>query len=126
MKELINPYEIKETCPIIYALNIIGQKWKIPILWHLADEKRPLRYNELKRSIPTITNIMLTKSLQELEEHHLISRKQYDVVPPKVEYSLTKRGKSLIPLLYQFHAWGQEQIDIDFEYYTKQEKQPLK
>ena len=126
MKELINPYELKETCPIIYALSIIGQKWKIPILWHLADEKRPLRYNELKRSIPTITNIMLTKSLQELEEHHLISRKQYDVVPPKVEYSLTKRGESLIPLLYQFHAWGQEQIDIDFEYYTKQEKQPLK
>lgn len=115
MKEMKinNPYDIKETCPVIYALSIIGQKWKIPILWHLAEEEKPLRYNELKRSIPTITNIMLTKSLQELEEHQLIIRKQYDVIPPKVEYSLSERGKTLIPLLHEFHNWGKEQIEID-------------
>lgn len=114
-KKQVNPYDIKETCPIIYALSIIGQKWKIPILWHLADEDKPLRYNELKRSIPTITNIMLTKSLQELEEHNLIIRKQYEVVPPKVEYSLSERGKTLIPILYNIHAWGADQIEIDFK-----------
>ncbi len=106
-------YTDKEKCPIIYVLDKIGQKWKIPILWHLADEKRPLRYNELKRSIPTITNIMLTKSLQELEQCNLVHRKQYDVIPPKVEYSLTERGKSLIPILYAIHQWGQEQIELD-------------
>lgn len=108
-----NAYTDKERCPIIYVLGKIGQKWKIPILWHLADEKRPLRYNELKRSIPTITNIMLTKSLQELEECGLVSRKQFEVVPPKVEYSLTERGETLIPILYAIHAWGTEQIQID-------------
>lgn len=121
-KKRTNPYTIKETCPIIYALSIIGQKWKIPILWHLANEKRPLRYNELKRSIPTITNIMLTKSLQELEAHCLINRKQFDVIPPKVEYSLTERGKTLIPLLYQIHAWGEGQINIDCDESLKTKK----
>lgn len=99
-------------CPIVYALSIIGQKWKIPILWHLADEGT-LRYNELKRGVYGITNIMLTKSLQELEEHHLVHRKQYDTIPPKVEYSLTERGKTLIPLLRELDAWGQRQIEID-------------
>lgn len=99
-------------CPIVYALSIIGQKWKIPILWHLAEEGT-LRYNALKRGVHGITNIMLTKSLQELEEHRLISRRQYDTVPPKVEYSLTERGKSLIPLLREFDAWGQSQMEFD-------------
>ena len=99
-------------CPIVYALSFIGQKWKIPILWHLADEG-PLRYNELKRGVHGITNIMLTKSLQELEEHHLIHREQYDTVPPKVEYSLTKRGQTLIPLLKELDAWGRYQIELD-------------
>lgn len=106
------PWDFDNICPIIYALSIIGQKWKIPILWHLADEGT-LRYNELKRGVRGITNIMLTKSLQELEAHHLIQRRQYDTVPPKVEYSLTERGKTLIPLLREFDAWGQSQIEID-------------
>lgn len=99
-------------CPIVYALSIIGQKWKIPILWHLADEGT-LRYNELKRGVQGITNMMLTKSLQELEEHGLIDRKQYDEIPPKVEYSLSERGQSLIPLLREFDAWGRQQLEID-------------
>ena len=106
-------YDEKEKCPIIYVLDQIGQKWKIPILWHLADENKPLRYNELKRSIPTITNIMLTKSLQELQQSGLVYRKQYDVIPPKVEYSLTDRGKTLIPILQAIHKWGEEQILLD-------------
>lgn len=108
-----NVYIDKEKCPIIYVFDKIGQKWKIPILWYLAKEKRPLRYNEFKKRIPSITNIMLTKSLKELEASNLISRKEYDVVPPKVEYSLTKRGESLIPILYSIHEWGKEQIEID-------------
>lgn len=104
--------DLDTICPIVYALSIIGQKWKIPILWHLADEGT-LRYNELKRGVYGITNIMLTKSLQELEAHHLIHREQYDTIPPRVEYSLTERGKTLIPLLREFDQWGRRQIDID-------------
>jgi DNA-binding HxlR family transcriptional regulator len=56
---------------------------------------------------------MLTKSLQELEAHQLIIRKSYDTIPPKVEYSLSERGKSLIPLLKEFDAWGRSQIELD-------------
>lgn len=116
MKEIYiqeNPYEMKEYCPIVYTFDIIGQKWKIPIIWQLAHEEKAVRYNELKRKIPYITNIMLTKSLQELEEHQLICRKQYEVIPLKVEYSLSERGKSLLPILSQIYQWGADQIKLD-------------
>lgn len=104
--------DLEKICPIVYALDIIGQKWKIPILWHLSEEGT-LRYNELKRSIYGITSMMLTKSLQELEANGLINRTEYSTIPPKVEYSLTKRGETLIPLLKDFDKWGKEQIQID-------------
>jgi DNA-binding HxlR family transcriptional regulator len=81
-------------------------------LWHLADEGT-LRYNELKRGVYGITNIMLTKSLQELEEHDLVVRKSYDTIPPKVEYSLSERGQSLVPLLKEFDVWGRSQLEYD-------------
>ena len=110
--EMTDPVDFDNICPIIYSLSFIGQKWKIPIMWHLADEGT-LRYNELKRDIPGITNIMLTKSLQELEAHHLVFRKQYDTIPPKVEYSLTERGKTLIPVLKELDKWGKAQIEMD-------------
>ena len=107
-----NTSEEKLKCPIIHALDIIGQKWKIPIMWHLAEQEA-IRYNELKRSVPGITNMMLTKSLQELEAHQLVNRVQYNTIPPKVEYSLTERGKTLLPVLVQLHVWGEEQIKLD-------------
>jgi len=102
----------KERCPILYALDIVGQKWKLPILWHLFDQEAT-RYNELKRSVPGITNIMLTKSLRELEESGLVSRKQYDTVPPQVEYSLTERGRALMPALNELYHWGEEQMSLN-------------
>lgn len=103
-----NPDEI---CPVLYAVSILGQRWKLPILWHLADEGT-LRYNELKRGIPLITNIMLTQSLRELERSRLVERRNYDTIPPHVEYALSERGKTLIPLLRQLHAWGREQMEF--------------
>ncbi|MBU5336593.1 winged helix-turn-helix transcriptional regulator [Intestinibacter bartlettii] len=101
-------------CPVLYALNIIGQKWKLPILWHLML-KDVTRYNELKRSLNGITNIMLTKCLRELEEHSLVKRVEYDTKPPKVEYSLTERGKALLPTLNGLYKWGEEQYKLDHE-----------
>ena len=108
----LNIYETK--CPIIYALDLIGQKWKLPILWYLF-QKDAIRYNELKRSVNGITNMMLTKSLQELEGHGLVNRVQYETIPPKVEYSLTERGKALIPALDAMYAWGKEQLEFSWE-----------
>jgi DNA-binding HxlR family transcriptional regulator len=105
-----NIYDTK--CPIIYALNIIGQKWKLPIMWYLF-ENDVTRYNELKRKVKGITNMMLTKSLKELEEYSLITRIQHNTIPPKVEYSLTERGKALFPTLNELSKWGEEQLNLD-------------
>lgn len=91
-------------CPVLHALNIIGGKWRIPILWKLANS--PLRYNELKRQLTGITNIMLTRSLKDLEKHGLIDRIQFSEIPPHVEYSLTEQGKNLVPALIIIKEWG--------------------
>jgi DNA-binding HxlR family transcriptional regulator len=105
-----NIYDTK--CPLIYALEIIGQKWKLPIMWYLFDNDFT-RYNELKRKVKGITNMMLTKSLKDLEEHNLIVRIQYETIPPKVEYTLTERGKALLPALNELSRWGEEQLKLD-------------
>ncbi len=98
-------------CPVAYALGIIGQKWRLPVLWYLYQQKSA-RYSELRRSIRGVTNMMLTKALRELEERGLIARRQYEAVPPHVEYSLTERGASLIPTLDELSKWGEEQMRI--------------
>lgn len=98
-----------DQCPVLYALSIIGQKWKLPILWYL-HEKENTRWAELKHRMPGITNMMLTKSLRELEEAGLVNRHQYDCIPPKVEYSLTETGKELLPTLNELYKWGENQM----------------
>lgn len=86
----------------------------MPIIWYLY-ENDTTRFNELKRKIKGITNIMLTKSLRELEENNLVIRKQYNTIPSKVEYSLSQRGKDLLPVLNELNSWGEKQIMIDRE-----------
>lgn len=92
-------------CPVVQALEIIGGKWRIPIIWELSTEKS-VRYNEIKRSIPGITNIMLTRSLKALEEHGIVKRIEYNKIPPHVEYSLTDMCKDLLPALKIINKWG--------------------
>lgn len=99
----------REKCPILYALGLVGQKWKLPLLWYL-HEKPTTRFNELKRRVPGISNLMLTKSLRELEDAELVLRDQKETVPPHVEYSLTERGEALLPALNELYAWGEEQL----------------
>ena len=94
-----------EICPVMHALDIIGGKWRIPIMWHIYVAKS-IRYNELKRSVPGITNIMLTRSLQSLEEHGLVKRIEYNKIPPHVEYSLTDLCEELLPALKIINEWG--------------------
>ena len=95
-----------ERCPILHALDVVGQKWKLPILWYL-HEADATRYNELKRRMPGITNTMLTKSLRELEEAGLVRRRSYGTIPPKVDYSLTEIGRELLPTLNELYKWGE-------------------
>jgi DNA-binding HxlR family transcriptional regulator len=95
-------------CPVKYTLGIIGGKWKLRILSQLL--KRDIaRFNELKKQISGITNTMLSNSLNELEKDQLIIRNQYNEMPLRVEYELTDKGKSLLPLLYELSSWGKNQ-----------------
>ncbi|MFD1203712.1 MULTISPECIES: helix-turn-helix domain-containing protein [Sporosarcina] len=94
-----------ELCKVDDALEILVGKWKPLILLHLLNEGTK-RFNELKRSIPGITQKMLTTQLRELESEDIIKRKVYAQVPPKVEYSITEYGRSLEPILEAMHEWG--------------------
>ena len=91
-------------CPVAATLELIGGKYKALILWHLSE--KTLRFSELQKSIPAATPKMLTQQLRELETHQLVHRKVYPVVPPKVEYTLTSLGESLMPVLVAMRNWG--------------------
>ncbi|OGO77199.1 MAG: transcriptional regulator [Clostridiales bacterium GWB2_37_7] len=100
-----------DNCPLTFALNLIGGKWRLPIIWALS-KNGTMRYNELKRSIYGITNMMLTQTLKELELNGIINRKQFMEVPPRVEYSLTNNGENLIPALKALANWGNEMKQV--------------
>jgi Predicted transcriptional regulators len=94
-------------CPLEYALDIFGGKWKSRIICALAMNTT-MRYTELRNELSNITDTMLADSLKELLEDGMVIRTQYNEIPPKVEYSLTGRGSSVIPLLFQINNWGVE------------------
>ena len=98
----------KHNCPVEATLELIGGKYKALILWHLAESK--LRYSQLRLQISGITPKMLTQQLRELEARQLIHREVFPIVPPKVEYSLTDLGKSLIPILVAMRDWGSDYL----------------
>jgi len=109
--------------PVDYVLQLIGGIWKTPVLWRLKS--KTLRYSELEKDIPHISQKMLTKALKELEADGLISKIVYAEVPPRTEYSLTEKGKQLIPLLESIRSHGIElmkQDGIDYEQLVKEEK----
>ena len=96
--------ELNTNCPVSATLQLIGGKYKALLLWHLSSGV--LRFNELRRLVPEATPKMLTQQLRELERDSLITRTVYPVVPPKVEYALTERGRSLFPILQAMYVWG--------------------
>lgn len=96
-------------CPLEYSMSVFGGKWKPRILCVLCQFKT-LRYNQIRKELAGITDIMLSKSLKELEEHEMIIRVQYNEIPPKVEYSLSKKGASVIGVLVEVTKWGKENM----------------
>ncbi len=93
-------------CPVIYALSVLNGKWKLPIIW-LLNLHGSIRFNELQRKLKGISNLMLSKSLQELEDAKIVNRHQYNEIPPRVEYSLTELGNSICPALELLGEWGE-------------------
>ena len=100
--------EAKATCPVETTLELIGGKYKSLILWHLSAGK--LRFSELRKRISSATPKMLTQQLRELEKNQLVHREVYPVIPPKVEYSLTETGRSLMPVLVAIRDWGSDYL----------------
>ena len=102
-------------CTVSVTLEIIGGKWKSLILWQLSF--KTLRFSQLQRRLGKVTQNMLTQQLRELEADGIIHREIYAEVPPRVEYSLTPLGESVVPVLQQMYLWGKE-------YLNKTEQQP--
>lgn len=100
-----------DACPVGITLELIGGKYKALILWHLAENK--LRFSELRKVISTATPKMLTQQLRELESQALIHREVFPIIPPRVEYSLTDLGKSLLPVLVSMRDWGASYLRIN-------------
>lgn len=107
--------------PVEFAMDRIGGTWKMPILWRLKD--KVMRYGELKKDIPHITHKMLTSQLRELEEEGFLTRQVYAVVPPKVEYSITKRGLKAIVLIDAIRNYG---LDLMTEFGVGEAKRAKK
>lgn len=104
----MNSFESKYgSCGMYYTMSVVEGKWKWIILWKIY-KAGVIRYNKLKDSLHPIAHKTLSKQLKELEANHLIHREQYNVIPPKVEYSLTEEGKTLIPILTLMSQWGNE------------------
>lgn len=94
-------------CPLEYALDVFGGKWKSRIICALAMNTI-MRYTELRGELSNITDTMLAESLKELQNDGMVIRMQYNEIPPRVEYSLTEKGLSVVPLLFKINDWGTE------------------
>ena len=103
-KEQLN--SIIEICPVRNVIARFGNKWALLVILVLS-ENEPIRYNELGRKIPDISSRILANTLRTLEADGLVDRKYYQEVPPRVEYSLTDTGRSLIPIILQLTEWAQ-------------------
>ena len=102
-----NKQTILSQCPVTFTLNKIGGRWKPLILWQLQSQSK-LRYNELRKGIPQISEKMLIQNLKELEIDEIIERQAREVVPPFVEYLLTDKGRAISPILSAMAVWGMD------------------
>ena len=107
MKKYEGKIKLLTDTPFGYTLSLIGGKWRLVILYWLV-EYDVVRYNELKRLIGAITYKTLSAELKEMEAEGLINRKEYPQIPPKVEYSLSEKGKSLYPIMAAMCQWGEK------------------
>ena len=108
-------------CPVTPLLLMLQGRWKSQLMYELCMYDT-VRFGQLKKDLPGITNTMLTKALRELEEDGLISREQFNEIPPHVEYSLTEMGRGLLPVFYAIMNWGFEYEDQLYENAEKQKE----
>ena len=108
-------------CPVRNVLSRIGDRWSLLVLLALHDKAGTMRFSDLCRAIPDVSQKMLTSTLRKLEADDLLSRTIYPEIPPRVEYKLTKRGKTRIPLLNQLVDWSLDNMDAIIRHRKKYE-----
>lgn len=101
--------EVKEDCPMRRTLELLNGKWRTHVIYELC-KKSSCRFGELKKAVPRITNTMLTSTLRDLEEVGIVHREQFNEIPPHVEYSLTEKGKALLPVFTELAKWGENHL----------------
>ena len=117
-KEQLN--SILEICPVRNVVARFGNKWALLVILVLS-ENEPIRYNELGRKIPDISSRVLSNTLRILEADGLVNRRFYQEVPPRVEYSLTETGRSLVPIIIKLTEWAQNNMKTIIEHRSKSE-----
>lgn len=104
--------QVSDNCPMRRTLELLSGKWRTHIIYELC--KKPCcRFGELKKAVPGITNTMLTNTLRDLEALGIVHREQFNEIPPRVEYSLTDKGRALLPVFTELAKWGEEHLDSD-------------
>lgn len=101
--------EIREDCPVRRTLELLNGKWRTHIIYELCKHSS-MRFGELKKAYPHITNTMLTNTLRDLERLGIVHREQFNEIPPHVEYSLTDKGKELLPVFFELAKWGENNL----------------
>lgn len=107
--ERIMTSEVSDSCPMRRTLELLNGKWRTHIIYELC-KKPSCRFGELKKAMPRITNAMLTNTLRDLEKLEIVHREQFNEIPPHVEYSLTEKGKALLPVFAELAKWGEENL----------------
>jgi DNA-binding HxlR family transcriptional regulator len=105
-----DPMDGERPCPLTAALNVIGGKWNVIVLYWLATGTR--RFSDLQRLMPAVTHKVLTASLRQLEHDGLVLRAVYPEVPPRVEYMLSEHGRSVVPVVEAIRLWGHEHLRV--------------
>jgi DNA-binding HxlR family transcriptional regulator len=107
-EKIIQKYHSADECPITATIDVVGGKWKPPIIWLLL--KGPMRFGELHKTIPTMALKVLSRTLKELEADGIVIRKAYPEIPPRVEYSLSQKGESLRQIMTLMSDWSRKFI----------------
>ncbi len=98
-------------CPVRKTLELISGKWRTHIIYELC-KKGSCRFGELKSALPPITSTMLTATLRDLERYGIVRREQFNEIPPHVEYSLTEKGKAMLPIFCELAKWGERYLEV--------------
>lgn len=107
--QLVLSTQVRKDCPVRRTLELLSGKWRTHLIYELC--KRPsCRFGELKKAVPRITNTMLTATLRDLESLGIVHREQFNEIPPHVEYSLTEKGRDLLPVFFELAKWGEKHM----------------